>query len=203
MTLNANALVTLDELKSFMGIALSDISKDPALSIYINGISNKIEKTVGRKIMAADYIEKYPGTNSNELVLKHFPINAVTAVTYVCENQDSISIDEYQYDIEDEEGILYKDNGWLLEGFSSYMSRLTNYPQRHIRVEYNGGFADAPPDLKLVCLEYISDLYIADNGKGGTLKSYSISDVKMDFRDEIKFSEDQLATIKSYKGMHF
>jgi hypothetical protein len=203
MILNANTLVTLEELKNFMGIDLTDTSKDSTLTIYINGISNKIEKLVGRKLMATDYIEKYPGTDANELVLKHFPINIVTSVMYVTENQDSMSIDDYQYDIDSEEGILYKDNGWLVEGFSSYMSRLINYPQRHIRVEYNAGFVDAPPDLKLICLQYISDLYVADIGKGGTLKSYSISDVRMDFKDEVKFSSDQFKTIMSYKGMHF
>lgn len=203
MPLNSNALVTLEELKPFMGIDIADTSKDTVLTIYINGVSNKIEKLTGRKLMAADYIEKYPGTNSNELVLKHYPINSVTAITYVYEDQESIDINDYEYEIDSEEGILYKDNGWILEGFSTYMSRLINYPQRHIKVEYNGGFTDVPPDLKLVCLEYISDTYVADKGKGGTLKSYSISDVRMDFKDEIKFSKDQLQTIMSYKGMHF
>lgn len=203
MSLNGNALCTLEELKSHIGIDLTDTSKDIDLTIYINGVCNAVEKMIGRNIMATDYTEKYKGTNSPELILKHYPVNSIADVNYVLDGTIYRTLDDYEYDIDEESGILTNDRGWRLQGYSSYMSDKIDYPRRHIQVQYNAGYTEAPPDLKLVCLQYISDSYVMDNSQGGTFKSYSISDVRMDFKDEIKFSEEQRKVILSYKGMHF
>lgn len=203
MPLNANALCTLQELKSFMGKDVTDITKDDIYSIYINGISNQIEKIIGRKILAKDYTEKYKGTDSTELILNNYPVNSITSISYVDDGVEVETLDEYEYDLEQEEGIIYKSTGWLLQGYSSYMSDKIDFPRRHIKVTYNGGFQDIPADLKLVCMRYISDSFAMDNSQGGTLKSYQISDISMSWKDEIKLSEDDMKVILSYKGVRF
>ncbi|SHJ29218.1 phage gp6-like head-tail connector protein [Clostridium magnum] len=209
MSLNTNALCTLEELKSFIGVDTIDASKDIIYSMYINAVSNQIEKLIGRKILAKDYTEKYKGTDSTELLLKNYPVNSITSVKYICDGQEYMDLDSYDYDLDEESGILYKDDGWLLQGYSSYMSNKIDYPRRHIKVEYNGGFTEVPPDLKLLCLKYISDSIPFNTGTvdgtngPGILKSYSISDVRLDFRDEIKFSSEDMKVISSYKGVHF
>lgn len=200
MSIQDNALCSLAELKAFMN---NTTIPDSILEIYINGVSNQIEKIIGRKILAKDYTEKYKGTDSTELILNNYPVNNIASISYVDDGVEVETLDEYEYDLEPEEGIIYKATGWLLQGYSSYMSDKIDFPRRHIKVVYNGGFQEIPADLKLVCMRYISDNYTMDNSQGGILKSYGISDIKYEWRDEIKFSSDDMRVILSYKGARF
>ena len=197
-------LCTLQELKDFMGIAQTDTSKDAILTLYISGISQQIQKQIGRNIFAKDYVERYKGTNTAELVLNNYPVNTVDMVEHVFENEVYRTLDDYEYDLNQDGGFLTKDDGWLLEGYSiRYMSDKVDFPRRHIRVTYNAGYTDVPFDLKLLCMQYISDLYILDTKKKPELKSYKIDDISYEYNSEIKFSEDQLKIIKSYKDVRF
>lgn len=197
-------LCTLQELKDFMVISQTDTSKDVNLTLYIKGIGEQIQKQIGRNIFAKDYVERYKGTNTSELVLNNYPANTVDMVEYVFENEVYRTLDDYEYELNEDGGFLIKDDGWLLEGYSiRYMSDKVDFPRRHIRVTYNAGYTDVPFELKLLCMQYISDLYVMDNSKGTTLKSYKIDDISMEFKDEIKFSESQLKTINHYKDVRF
>ena len=51
-------LITLEEVKQWLGIDLEDTSKDLILNIWIEGVSETILNLIGRDIMAKDYIEK-------------------------------------------------------------------------------------------------------------------------------------------------
>lgn len=196
-------LVTLEATKQWLGIDIADDSKDLILNIYIDGISETILGLIGRDIIAQDYVEKYAGTNSNALILKHYPINTVTAVKYVLDGVVQETLDDESYDINSKSGILYNDLAWWKQGSSNYMSSKINFPRRHIRVEYNAGYDETPADLKLLTLELIKSELGIDNNKGMEqgLKSYSISDVKMEWKDEIKLSITQMAIINKYRGM--
>lgn len=196
-------LVTLEVTKQWLEIDIADTSKDLILNIYIDGISETILDLIGRDIIAQDYVEKYAGTNSNALILKHYPINTVTAVKYVLDGVVQQTLDNESYDINYKSGILYNDLAWWKQGRSNYMSSKINFPRRHIRVEYNAGYNEIPADLKLLTLELIKSQLGTDNNKGieQGLKSYSISDVKMEWKDEIKLSVTQMAVINKYKGM--
>lgn len=194
--------IVLTDLKAFMGVSTDDTSKDAVLQIYIDGVNAEVHKILGRDILKTDYIEKYKGTDTTDLVLDHYPINTVTAVEFVENGQVYQSLGSDEYDIESEEGILTYDEGWALTGYSSYMSGNINFPRKHIRVSYNAGYTDVPSDIKLICLQCASDSYNLDNSQAGALKSYGISDVKLEFRDEIKFSDKQRSTLLSYKDVH-
>jgi hypothetical protein len=201
--LNENALCSINELKGFMNLDIFDTSKDWLYEVYINAASDAIEKEVGRYILAKDYIEKYAGTNTNELVLKQRPVNSVEAISFVNNGEVYCTLEENTYTVEAKSGVIYNDNGWFKQGSSILMSRKITYPTQHIKVEYNAGYAEAPGDLKLICLQICSDSYTFDNSDAGKLKAYSISDVKEEYRDDVRFSDMQLKTIKKYKGMRF
>lgn len=196
---------TLEEVKQWLSIDNSDTSKDLILPIYIDGISDLLDGMIGRDIFANDYTEKYQGTNSNSLVLRNYPINSVASVRYILDGEVLEELTEDDYEINKKSGILYKDNPWLMTGSSSLMSGKINFPRRHIKVIYNAGYTETPADLKLICLQLIQSQYGFDTSNGNTkgLKSYSISDVKMDWKDEIKLSETQIKTINKYKGARF
>jgi len=195
-------LCTLQELKNFMGITDTDATRDANLTIYIQAISKQIQKFIGRDLEAKDYVEKYEGTDTTELVLNNYPVNSITGVEYVLDGQVYQLLDDYEYDLDEEAGILYKDDGWTLHGYSkNFMSDRIDFPRRHIRVTYNGGYTNVPIDLKLVCMQYVSDIYIIDTKKKPELKSYKIDDISYEFRDELEFSENQLRVINLYKGV--
>lgn len=195
--------ITLADLKNYKEISNTDTSNDSKLQPYVDGINKEVRKIIGRDILVADYVEKYKGTNSTDLILDHYPINEVTAVEFIQDGQVYETLDEYEYDIGKEEGILTCDRGWALTGYSSFMSGNINYPRKHIRVTYNAGFTEVPGDIKLVCLQCASDTYDLDNSQAATLKSYGISDIKEEFKDEIKLSNRQKSVLLSYKDVHF
>lgn len=195
-------LVTLEETKQWLDIPITDTSKDTILNIYIDGVSEMILGMIGRDILAKDYVEKYAGTNSNALILKNYPINSVAAVKYIIDNSVVGELQSDEYDINSKSGILYKDLAWWKTGGSTFMCRKINYPRRHIRVEYNAGYATTPADLKLLCLQLIQGQYGMDNSEGANegLKSYAISDVRMEWKDEIKLTQQQINIINNYRS---
>jgi hypothetical protein len=196
-------LITLEEFKQLENIDKEDTSKDLILNLYIDGISELIEDMIGRDILAQDYVEKYAGTNSNALILKHYPINSVKSIKYVSDGTVIQELDTNLCEINSKSGILYNDLAWWEEGGSTLMSRRINFPRRHIRVEYNAGYKEVPADLKLLTLQTIREQLGIDNSQGLNkgLKSYSISDVKMEWKEEVKFSESQLKVISKYRGV--
>ncbi|NEZ47787.1 hypothetical protein FDF74_11405 [Clostridium niameyense] len=224
-------LVTLEEVKLFLDIKDNKINEgtqtdnlekelieknkkdtstqteskqDLILKLYIEGISETILDLIGRDILAQDYIEKYPGTNTDTLILKHYPINNIKSIKFVLDGSVHQVLTEMDYDINSKSGILYRDLAWWRTGGSTLMSGKINYPRRHIRVEYNAGYKEVPADLKLLALELLQQQIGIDKNESSKsgLKSYSISDVKMEWKEEIKLSVQQMAIINKYRGLN-
>ncbi|AXG97747.1 head-tail connector protein [Clostridium botulinum] len=197
-------LCTLEELKEFLNIEKDNTNQnDNTFKIYIEGVSETIIGMIGRDIFAQDYIEKYKGSNSNALILNNYPINTINSVEYVLDGEILNTVSEEEYDINTKSGILYKDTVWFRTGGSSYMSGKINFPRRHIRITYNAGHKEVPFDLKLLALELIQQQIAINNSDGAKkgLKSYSISDVRMEWKDEIKLNMQQIAIINKYRGL--
>jgi hypothetical protein len=161
-----------------------------------------MQKLIGRNIFASDYVEKYKGTDTTDLILKNYPINSVSSIKYIVQGGDFRDVDFSEYDIDEETGILSKETGWLLSGFSSYMSDRIDFPRNNIEVSYNAGYTEVPADLKMVCMQIVNDNYEWDHSQGTVLSSYSISDIKYAFKDDTKISPEQMKTILSYKNVN-
>jgi hypothetical protein len=200
--LNSNALCTAEEQATFSGLDATDTNIQNSLVMYINGVSNQMQKLIGRNIFASDYVEKYKGTDTTDLILKNYPINSVSSVKYIVQGGDFRDVDDSEYDIDEESGILSKETGWLLSGFSSYMSDRIDFPRNNIEVSYNAGYTDVPTDLKMVCMQIVNDNYEWDHSQGTVLSSYKISDISFEWKDGIKISNDQLNIILSYKSIN-
>lgn len=191
MALNSNALVTLEEVKQWLG---NSTINDLVLEIYINGISDMILKMIGRNILATDYIENIQGTNTEYLLLKNYPVNSVRSVVI----DGMMEMDSTDYEV-DNNGIIFKGSGWWASGYSDLMSRRRTLTQRTIRVNYNAGYEEVPSDLKLLTLGIIKGQINFDTSGANGMKSYSISDVKITWADEVKFTESQMVIINNYK----
>lgn len=199
--------LTLEELKQALEIYNSDLSKDTILQIYIDGISAFIISMIGRNMLKEDYVERYEGTNSTELILKHYPVNTIKSIQFVVDNKVQEVLSDYSYILNKKSGILYRDRGWWLQGDSTLMSRRIDFPRKHIKVEYNAGYDPIPGDLKLLALQLVKEQYNIDSSDGNKqgLKSYSIDDVRMEWKQgqDIRLNDKQIATINKYKGVKF
>ena len=75
------ALVSLDLFKQRLGVTHD--KQDGYFQTLLNGVSAAVEAYIGRKLEAADYVERYNGNGKNRIVLNQYP----RPVRIVRENQ--------------------------------------------------------------------------------------------------------------------
>jgi hypothetical protein len=75
MSLDSNALVTLAEAKTYLGISGSD--DDTLLNSLINNSSTAIESYCDRNFIAQNYSEFYNGLGQRKLRLRNFPVTSI------------------------------------------------------------------------------------------------------------------------------
>lgn len=166
MSLNMNALTILSTCKTHLGIATDVSTHDSIIEQLINAASDAIESYCNRKFKSQEHTETYDGNGSEYLVLRHYPISAVSAVS---ENGSDLSADDEDYEILTDEGILYREVGWSEDA-------------RNIDVTYTAGYvlpqdadeetpATLPEALSVACIMYVkavyNDLAFKDNERLG------------------------------------
>lgn len=191
-----NALTTLEDVKIMLGIAPDDVDeqRDAMLVNLINYASAWIERMTGRKLGRQQYTQRYVASGTQELVLLQWPI---INVEYVKDTTDGSIIppEEYDYTVDGEIGVLYKDNGWTFRGYVGGLSYDFLLAARYLEVKYTAGYVlpkDAteddpctlPADLQGVVWGIIQQEFsIMQNGAQG-LSAFSISDVSWTFDQE-------------------
>ena len=203
-----NALTTLEDVKIMLGIAPDDVDeqRDAMLVNLINYASAWIERMTGRKLGRQQYTQRYVASGTQELVLHQWPI---INVEYVKDTTDGSIIppEEYDYTVDGEIGVLYKDNGWTFRGYVGGLSYDFLLAARYLEVKYTAGYVlpkDAteddpctlPADLQGVVWGIIQQEFsIMQNGAQG-LSAFSISDVSWTFDKNPR--ESWLTTIGYY-----
>ncbi|MDR2513904.1 MAG: phage gp6-like head-tail connector protein [Christensenellaceae bacterium] len=203
-----NALTTLDDMKTMLGIAPNDTDaqRDNVIVNLINSASAWIERKTGRKLGKQTYTQKYVASGTQELVLLQWPI---LSVEYVRDTQynEVIPPSEYDYNVSGEIDVLYKDNGWAYRGYVGGLAYDYVAPMRYLEVQYTAGYTlpkDAttedpstlPADLQGVVWGMVQQEFSTmQNGAQG-LSAFSISDVSWTFDKAIR--EDWLTTVGYY-----
>ena len=203
-----NALTTLEDVKTMLGIAPDDVNeqRDAMLVNLINYASAWIERMTGRKLGKQTYVQRYVASGAQELVMLQWPI---ISVEYVKDTTDGniIPPDDYDYTVDGEIGVLYKDNGWGFRGYIAGLAYDYILASRYLEVKYTAGYVlpkDAtendpctlPADLKGVIWGIVEQEFaIAQNGAQG-LSAFSISDVSWTFDKNPR--ETWLSTINYY-----
>jgi hypothetical protein len=206
--LAANAMTTLETMKDMLGISPDDIDpqRDIILVNLITQVSAWIERMTGRKLGKQTYIQKYVASGRQELVLLQWPI---LCVDYVKDTHTGAIIppESYDFNVSGEIGVLYKDNGWPLQGYRGGLAKDITHYMRSIEVKYTAGYvlpkdatkchpATLPADLQgIVWGAVMQEFSIMDNGAQG-LSAFSISDVSWTFDKNPR--EEWLKTIGYY-----
>ncbi len=148
MALNANAIVSLADMKAWLDVPALDTTKDSIIELHINSASGRIEKYIDRSLFRRQYIERYDGRNSDILLLKNFPAEKPTEV--IIDNSWNFTVNALEltsFDLQDE--MTVKLNYGIFPRGSL-----------NVRVTYYAGFQNPitlgagspfPSDIQLAC----------------------------------------------------
>lgn len=202
--LNANAILNKETARLLVG---ADIS-DELLELLINQISGGIESQLGRKLALGRYQERCAADGTQFLVLREYPITQVYSVT---QNGAVLDPASYDSDLQGDIGVLYKDDGWMYDGYPAGLAGDYVMPSRRIVVDYEAGYvlppvatedepSTLPGDLERLACEMLQDIVgRLSNGGNSGLRSFSISDVRWEWSTEIP--QSWLETIRRHRRL--
>lgn len=140
MALAANALTTLETLKTELGL-LDKSTYDAVLERQINAASDAIERYVGRTLYRGTVTsERVKGYGDRILLLARTPIVSVTSIT-----RGGSTVDASSYYVENAEvGSVYSSTGWVwtaapLEGVA-VQDQVPGTEEASYLVTYVGGY---------------------------------------------------------------
>jgi hypothetical protein len=154
MALIARALTTLPMAKQHLNIGPSDTSQDTRLELFINAATSRIESMTDRLLKEGSIAELQHGGRQDLLLLRQYPITAVTEVridgtkTFTDPNT-IVTPDQY----------IIGDDGNTL-AFKFFLPRGTN----NIKIIYTAGYnstdyAGRLAELEMCCLWLVEWFY--------------------------------------------
>jgi uncharacterized phiE125 gp8 family phage protein len=156
MALNANALTTLAQAKSYLKIPSGVTSDDALVELFINAASADLERDCDRLFKAQTITEYQDGKGHNAILLREWPLNSITEVRVDAGSDftdaDTL-LDADEYRIHDEENALIRVNALWPKGY------------RNIKIIYNAGFATIPADLEHAVLWIVTWYYKIRNAE--------------------------------------
>jgi hypothetical protein len=182
MGLNANALVTLADLKLFLKIDAGQTQDDTLLELIINAVSTRFDTETGRNLKEATYTAiKLDGSGSKYLELPNYPVKA-DAITSIKEDGIALTQNTDYY--------LYHTN------FDGYLEKadgsLWNRGQKNIELTDTAGFNPIPDDIKIEALKQAGADFQTQKGKTWGEQSRTFPDGSVSFQ-----SQDLLPSVKT------
>lgn len=148
MALRSNALTTLLQAKSHLGIPPSETSLDARVELLINVASQHIETWTGRKLKSQTHTQLFDGRRQNSLVPAEFPVTAISELRVDQSHEFILS------------NTLWTE--WMISDGGLTVTLPTQYfPQgyQNIKLVYTAGYEEVPADLEYGCLLLIEWLY--------------------------------------------
>jgi len=144
-----NSLITIHDLKPFIGVAESDDDYDDLLYQAIDAASWYLNSETHRKLKARALTEYYDGRGTDKLILDQRPINTITSIYSDPDRSFGtatlVDSDDYQ---------IYGDEGYII-----FTDTAVDVGHRVLKVTYNAGFSTIPYDLKQACIEIAAKTY--------------------------------------------
>lgn len=117
-------LFLLDSLKQRLGVTHD--KQDTYFQTLLDGVSAAVEAFIGRKLEAADFVERYNGNGKNRLVLEQWPVISVSSVKI-----NGRAVDDWDFD------------NWLLIRHACFAQGI-----RNVEVSYRAGYETMPADIQ-------------------------------------------------------
>lgn len=170
MPLNSNALVTVAGVRSWMDIPATDTSHDLKIELLINAASDRIESFLDRSLERRTRTERLDGVRSSRILLKHYPADKPTILSFSDDWNFSDELSPDSYDIQEQSIVV-------LKSMASPRGNL------NLKVVYAGGYVlpnsqlligdRLPSDLSMACLMLVQWLWQVERDRrlGVTSKS--------------------------------
>lgn len=154
VTLSPYALSTLDELKLWLNIALTDGTQDDFLKSLINAATTLIEeKVTHRRLVQRAYVNDLTSFNADGTVggliyMREFPVASIEQVIL---NDSVLTVADLDWD----------PAGWIRLFLDPTDADISQWQgSQNVRVDYTAGYSPIPDDLKLGCWELAAHLYM-------------------------------------------
>jgi hypothetical protein len=181
----SNVIVSLDDVKEYAQISLTDSTYDDFLQKWINYESNWIEARIRNKVKSQLITgELSYDTGRYRIRTKYFPIISLTLLQYLSSDlvwTDMLTSLSDAVLVNPENEFSNENNSFYIELSStySYPSNIFSnvyYPTAVLnqKKSYNAGYATIPTDLTTVCLERVLE-HLLQFKKGSRFGQESIS----------------------------
>lgn len=173
----SNLPVSLVELKSHLRLSPSDTTHDDQLTLLLEAATERLEQDLDRQIMAATYRHTQFDWNKNDntngaICLNRKAVTAVTSVSYVDEDGNSVTLDPSDYIVD-------------LVRYCVFPAVDTEWPTVHpnhpsaVTVEYSAGYGSegstVPRLLKQAILLCVGKWFFDPAQEGSALHSQEVA----------------------------
>jgi hypothetical protein len=173
LTTSANVLAQtgLTAFSAADALFVADLIEDVSLAIARH--CNRITQDNVPTFLSASRVEYYDGTFSDEIVLRAYPVTAITSVYTIDNSGNETVVDSDSYRYDPTTGVLKLLGGWDIEGEFIESAVLSNRPgyyigpyprwprgMRNVKVTYTGGWTAIPNDLVRIATQMVYDLYV-------------------------------------------
>lgn len=150
MAVKDKTIVTLDEMRAFLGIPSEQTAKDSLIESLLDSFNKVIEDWLGVTMINSQYAEIYDGDGTDTLFLEHYPIVAISSLKLDGEALDS---DDYY---------IYPYKGYIRLADSVFTKDYQN-----IEITYTAGWGvtrdDIPDALKLALKMWVERTFKGEN----------------------------------------
>jgi hypothetical protein len=156
-----NDLIEIGAVKDFLGMEPGDSTLDAPIALYIQWVSDAIQRRAGQPIKSGSKIFTFTGEDSDAKILHYWPVAGVTKL-----EQASLSIGSTFSDIGSGFDVI-EDTGCYYLRFSGVFDNTWRY-----RATLTVGHAIVPGEIQKVALEMVAQL-VRDSDLDGVGKGRS------------------------------
>lgn len=157
----AGDLTTVTKVKTEW-LKISVATDDAILQALITAASRQIVSYLQRSVLSATFTEKRNGTGTSMIVLKHWPVTAITSVTVNASVIPASSQGSYGWVCNLWDGSTFPIPPAVIQlvgggysGFPPYSipaaPGVFNEGGQNIQIVYTAGFSTTPPDIEMAC----------------------------------------------------
>lgn len=201
------ALTTKEKVKTYIGIATGDTSKDALIDMLIAQVTDFIENFCGgRRFKSTSYVEIYDSNKQDgtikgsKLFLNQFPVTTTQTTTVVEYRSGTPSSPQW---------VTYNNNAYLLYDKSGYIHFYSILPviAQGLRVTYTAGYLidfanefsathTLPFDLTMVATELVAQQLNIRQSQG--IASQSTEGQSITFKSDGAMTANQKAILRKY-----
>lgn len=162
MALNANALCTVDDIKTFFGID-DNVATEEFVEDLINRVSKQFETYCDKNFVIQSYTDYLDGDGGQEIFPKQYPITTVSGIwsdTSWVWNSGSL-VDSDTYRIVDSNRVVRRAGSFSTGAQAVKITYTAGYHQGDIAT-----YDDVPLDLRQACIKEVTRLFRDRTNKG-------------------------------------